>query len=784
VTPQQKLERLSELILLAHEASTTLGIKAYVPYPKQRDFHAAGKDNREVALIASSQCVSPWTFVETPEGERRFSEVVSETDGCVLGLVDGQKRAVRWRNAILKGIEPAYRILLDNGRVFDCSRKHRVLTDAGWISLGQLVQRASGLRWMQTHAYFLASCDADGYLDGQRLRAGPDTVQDGLPLPDGVQSHNQLVFSREDAEARTPEYIRVCLQRGPLTIAACGQRLLADLNGQFSTAMLPHSGICMKGSGQVFLQFLEEAGHQLQSFSEAYLDQAFSDFLESHGYRDMRDTFARVSFSDQGAPQSLSVVRPGSTVEELHRDRERTGIFFPFDMASLYGGVKILAVIPIGYQPIIDIEVPDCNNYFAAGVVHHNSGKTYAAAAELAMHLTGIYADDWPGRRWARPTSSWAAGESGESTRDSVQKYLFGEHEFGTGTIPKDCLIGAPHMSRGTSGLIDFAEIRHVSGGVSRIGLKSYGKGRERWQSATLDGIWFDEQPDMDVYSEGMTRVQKRGGNIMLTFTPLKGPTNVVLRLLETAPGRAAIRMTIYDALHYTDEERAVIIAKTPEHERRARIYGEPYLGSGLVFIAPSEQVVIDPFNIHAEWPRIVGIDFGWGDHPTAAVWLAHDRDSDKVYVTDEYRSKEVGLDRHASAIGRRVKGIPVAWPHDGLMRDKGSGVQIAEMYRNEGLNMNIDRSQFEDDRGYGVEAGVAEMNLRFSTGRLLVFSNCGAIMEEYRSYHRKDGVIVKERDDLLSAIRYALMSLRYAETVGEMRSWQRKIQYPQLGIA
>ena len=437
------------------------------------------------------------------------------------------------------------------------------------------------------------------------------------------------------------------------------------------------------------------------------------------------------------------------------------------------------------------VPYPKQRDFHAAGKNHREtaliassqSGKTFAAAAELAMHLTGIYSDDWPGRRWARPTSWWAASESGESTRDSVQKYLFGEHEFGTGTIPADCLIGTPSMSRGTSGLIDFAQIRHVSGDISRIGLKSYGKGRERWQSVTLDGIWFDEQPDMDVYSEGMTRVQKRGGNIMLTFTPLKGPTDVVLRLLEDVPGRKAVRMTIYDALHYTDEERAAIIANTPEHERRARIYGEPYLGSGLVFTAPSGQITIDPFNVPPEWPRIIGMDFGWGDHPTAAVWLAHDRDTDKVYVTDEYRSKELGIDRHASAIGRRIKGVPVAWPHDGLMHDKSSGIQIAEMYRTEGLNMNMERAQFEDDRGSGVEAGVAEMNLRFSTGRLLVFRNCGAIMEEYRSYHRKDGIIVKERDDLLCALRYALLDLRYAENIGEMRSWQRKITYPQLGI-
>jgi len=36
---------------------------------------------------------------------------------------------------------------------------------------------------------------------------------------------------------------------------------------------------------------------------------------------------------------------------------------------------------------------------------------------------------------------------------------------------------------------------------------------------------------------------------------------------------------------------------------------------------------------------------------------------------------------------------------------------------------------------------------------------------EEFRLYHRKDGRVHKEGDDLMSATRYAVMMLRYAET-------------------
>jgi hypothetical protein len=53
----------------------------------------------------------------------------------------------------------------------------------------------------------------------------------------------------------------------------------------------------------------------------------------------------------------------------------------------------------------------------------------------------------------------------------------------------------------------------------------------------------------------------------------------------------------------------------------------------------------------------------------------------------------------------------------------------------------------------------------RMLTGRWKVFSTCKEWLEERRLYHRKDGKIVKERDDVLSASRYALMMLRFAET-------------------
>ena len=64
---------------------------------------------------------------------------------------------------------------------------------------------------------------------------------------------------------------------------------------------------------------------------------------------------------------------------------------------------------------------------------------------------------------------------------------------------------------------------------------------------------------------------------------------------------------------------------------------------------------------------------------------------------------------------------------------------------------------------GMGIEAGITEMLERMQTGRFKVFRGQEQWMEEFRYYRREEGLIVKERDDLISSTRYAIMMRRSA---------------------
>ncbi|WP_448953060.1 terminase large subunit domain-containing protein [Labrys neptuniae] len=407
----------------------------------------------------------------------------------------------------------------------------------------------------------------------------------------------------------------------------------------------------------------------------------------------------------------------------------------------------------------------------------NQNGKTYCGGSEVAYHLTGQYPDWWQGRRWDRPIVCWATGVTGETTRDNPQRVLMGMvGEQGTGTIPADCIVDtAP--ARGIADLLDYVKVRHVSGGVSTLRFKYYEQGRQKWQGPPVDLVWYDEEPPADIYDEGLARTIATGGIAFMTFTPLLGMSDVVMRFLSgKSDDRKDVNMTIEDAEHIPIEERARIIASFPAHEREARAKGIPILGSGRIFPVEEAMIAVDQIKPEPYWVALGAMDFGW-DHPFAAVKGFWDRDADIVYVANAFRAREQTPILHAGALRGWGSWLPWAWPHDGLQHDKGSGDQLAEQYRKQGLNMLPERAQFEDGSN-GVEAGLMIMLDRMQTGRLKVSRHLAEWWEEFRLYHRKDGKVVKERDDLMSATRYLIMMLRFA-TLNPMALEQMRVEQP-----
>jgi phage terminase large subunit-like protein len=421
--------------------------------------------------------------------------------------------------------------------------------------------------------------------------------------------------------------------------------------------------------------------------------------------------------------------------------------------------------------------------FFAAGStgVHqrliyggNQSGKTLSCAAEVTWHLTGAYPDWWTGKRFDKPIRVWAVGESGQLVRDTLQKKLCGDQEFGTGIVPLESFGKKPVMVPGGTGAIDTMFVTHqtdgVADGTSSLTFKSFEMRREKLQGETIDLIWIDERPSEDIYSELLARTSASDGHVIVSFTPIGegAAAGVTYKFLsEPSSDRAVFRIASSEVKHISEARREELSSSYSDAEREARVEGTPQLGTGPIFPLELLPTIVKSFDPDLDIPSYarwcVGIDFGFG-HPFAAVLIAWTPDLGQIWVIDSFRMERSSALYHVQRIHNMTRGlrIPVAWPHDGAQHDKGSGLTLSMQYKNFGANMMSGHAVNHGTKTNAVEPALEEMREMMFGGRLTIAGHNHELLDEMRNYHRDENFkIVKQRDDLVSALRYAIMMRR-----------------------
>lgn len=203
---------------------------------------------------------------------------------------------------------------------------------------------------------------------------------------------------------------------------------------------------------------------------------------------------------------------------------------------------------------------------------------------------------------------------------------------------------------------------------------------------------------------------------------------------------------------HIDAKTREEVERNTPPHLRGARMRGEPSLGAGAVYPVSPDAFRIKPFPIPDYFTRGYGFDVGW--NRTAAIFGAHDRDNDVLYLVGEHYVGQQPPSVHATAIRARGEWLPGFIDPASQGASQVDGKRLAEEYRKLGLRLS-----FADN---AVEAGVNEVYQRLTSGRLRVFSTLTHWFDEYRFYIRdeKSGKIKKKNDHLMDATRYIAMSI------------------------
>ncbi|MGB1290542.1 MAG: terminase large subunit domain-containing protein [Pseudoalteromonas sp.] len=391
-------------------------------------------------------------------------------------------------------------------------------------------------------------------------------------------------------------------------------------------------------------------------------------------------------------------------------------------------------------------------------------GKTSTMGGfELTCHLTGRYPSWWKGRKFTKPIEAWAAGKTGQTVRDVIQKILMGPiNDLGSGMIPKEYIKNTTKRS-GISGALDMVFIKHKNGGTSELGFKSFDQGRQSFEGTKKDIIWLDEESPLEIYVESLLRTTDTTGEsnvngiLMLTFTPLLGMSEVVLQFLpngeikESSEGTKHVTTATWDDVpHLTEETKKKLLASIPPFQRDARAKGIPQLGAGAIYPVQESDWIVKPFEIPKHWKKVYGLDVGW--NKTAVVWAAIDPESGVIYeYSEHYQGNEQPV-VHAQAIKSRGDWIPGVIDPASRGRSQVDGQQLFAQYLALGLKIQKANN--------AVEAGIYAVWERLSAGRLKTFDTCSNIIAERRLYRRDEkGKIVKTNDHLMDSERYLIMS-------------------------
>ena len=393
----------------------------------------------------------------------------------------------------------------------------------------------------------------------------------------------------------------------------------------------------------------------------------------------------------------------------------------------------------------------------------NRSGKTECGAVECVYMARGIH----PYRENRKNVCGWVVSLSTQVQRDVAQKKIL---RYLRKDWIEEIVMQSGRRDNPEDGIIDFIRVKNALGGSSVIGFKSCDQGREKFQGASLDFVWFDEEPPEDIYRECRMRVMDRKGDIFGTMTPLKGLTFVYneIYLNRNGDGETWYEFVEWSDNPYLDEkEIALLQSSMDERTLQSRRYGRFASASeGLVYPEFDEQIhVIEPFALPREWQDTISIDPGL-NNPLSAHWYAVDFD-DNVYVVYEHYEAGRDVDYHAEQIKRICRELD--WKTDGRGRicaliDSAakqrtlSGVKsVVELFYERGILVNPD---VDKDLFAGISRVKSYLNQKNGLPNLYIFNTCPHLIRELKGYYWGNGDTPRKvNDHSLDEMRYYLMT-------------------------
>ena len=400
---------------------------------------------------------------------------------------------------------------------------------------------------------------------------------------------------------------------------------------------------------------------------------------------------------------------------------------------------------------------PQRNRWVFGG---NRSGKTECGAVESVWLALGEH----PYKPNRPDVQGWVVSLTQQVQRDVAQSKIL---KYLPPRRIEDVVMTSGRKGSPEYGIIDHILVRNAFGGISKLGFKSCDQGREKFQGASLDFVWFDEEPPLDVYEECRMRVFDRSGYIFGTMTPLKGLTWVYDEIelnSRNDPEVWCTHMEWKDNPYLDPAEVENMSAVMSADEQQSRRYGRFFAGEGLVYPEfDPERHVIDPFDVPPEWQCAVSIDPGL-NNPTSCHFYAVDFDG-AIYVVGEHYERGRGIDWHAEKILALADRL--GWRRDtsgrlralidsaASQRTPASEKSVAVLFYERGIAVN---TRVNKD----LYSGIQRVKSLFSRvpARIFIFRDCVNLIRELKGYWWGDGDRPRKVDDhALDELRYFVMT-------------------------
>ncbi len=391
----------------------------------------------------------------------------------------------------------------------------------------------------------------------------------------------------------------------------------------------------------------------------------------------------------------------------------------------------------------------------------NRSGKTECGAVEVVYMACGVH----PYRK-NKVVDGWVVSLSRQVQRDVAQRKIL---EYLPASYIEKIVMVSGGQDSAENGIIDFILVKSRVGGTSRIGFKSCDQGREKFQGASLDFVWFDEEPPFDIYLECKMRVLDRCGDIFGTMTPLKGLTWVYNTIYLNDKNDEQVwseTMEWADNPFLSKKEIENMTRSLPAEEIESRRYGKFMQNGGMVYSEFDENVhVIEPFDIPLEWQDNISIDPGL-HNPLSAHFYAVDFDGN-VYVVAEHFQAEKSVQYHADKIKEIAKKLHWKTDSQGFLHsliDSAAGQRtlsgqknVVELFYENGIVVN---PKVNKDLFSGISVVKSYLKTADGRSRLFIFKNCINLIREIKNYWwGDDDVPLKKDDHCLDELRYYLMT-------------------------